>query len=72
MKAAIDTRMESTGRASFALAPLTCLCVVAFMATPASSDEVPTDPTPVPAGQPSVKVQPSVKALCWDGSPEDP
>jgi len=36
-----DTRMEPTGRASFALAPLTCLCVVAFLATPASSDEVP-------------------------------
>ena len=62
MKAAIDTRMESTGRASFALATLTCLCVVAFLATPASSDEVPTDPTPVPAGQPSVTAQPSVEA----------
>ena len=60
MRVAIQARIDPTARASFARAPLTCLCVVALLAMPARSDEVPGEPTPAPAGQPSA--QPTAQA----------
>ena len=62
MRAAIDTRMDSTGRASFTMARITGLCVVALLAMPAWSDEVPGEPTAVPAGQPSAQAPPAAEA----------
>ena len=65
------TRVVSTAIASFSMAPLACLCIVALLATPAWSDEVPADPTdvPVPAAQPSA---PAAKAEASKaGAPPD-
>jgi len=59
MRAAAETRVISTGRASFAIAAIACLSTVALLAPPAWSDDVPAEPTPVPAAQAS---QPAAKA----------
>ena len=62
MRAAIETRIHLTGRASFLLAPITCLCLVVLLATPARPHEVPGEPAAVQPGQPSAKSLPAAKA----------
>jgi hypothetical protein len=51
MKVAKIKRAVSTVRASFALASLAFLCLIVLLAPPAWSDEMPAEPTTVPAAQ---------------------
>jgi hypothetical protein len=51
MKVAKIKRAVSTVRASFALESLAFLCLIVLLAPPAWSDEMPAEPTTVPAAQ---------------------
>jgi len=48
----IETRMDSTGRASYAIARITCICIVALLATPAQAHD-PNMPQPTGSSEAS-------------------